>query len=92
MPKAPYGVLFAYTASERGDTLQFDRKTLERLLQMNDRQLATLVQKLSEDYGVDLSALHIKEGDMASIRAALQNADDATLAQIAAQFAGGRRS
>lgn len=62
--------------------LQIDRKALSRVLAMNDRQLATLVEKLVRDYGLDLSHFHIREGDMAALRAVLTNATDEELADM----------
>ena len=60
--------------------MKLDRKALERLLSLNDAQLQTVIQKLATDYGLDLSSLQIKQGDMAGLRRFLQRTSDAELA------------
>lgn len=69
--------------------MRFDRTALSRLLQLNDRQLLQLVNKLAEEYGLDLSAFAVKEGDAAGIRQALRNASDEEIADLMAKFSGG---
>ena len=59
--------------------MKLDRKALERLLSLNDAQLQAVIQKLAADYGLDLSSLQIKEGDMAGLRRFLQSTSDAEL-------------
>ena len=71
--------------------MQFDRKALERLLLLNDRQLETVVRKLATEHGLDLSALHLTQDNLRGLREALKNATDAELSALAEQFGGGRK-
>lgn len=70
--------------------MQFDRTALERLLMLNDRQLETVVKKLAEDYGLDLTALNIDATNMKKLRQALRQADDKTLQGLGEQLKNGR--
>ncbi len=72
--------------------MKLDRKTLNKLLAMNDAQLRAVMEKLAREYGLDLSAFHVREGDMQSLRRAIANATDEDLIRLAEQFerGGGR--
>ena len=70
--------------------MQFDRIALERLLMLNDKQLETVIRKLAEDYGLDLSALSLDASNMKKLREALRRADDATLQSLGEQLKNGR--
>lgn len=75
-----HGAPPAYTGKERGEQMKLDRKALERLLSLNDAQLRAVIDRLASEYGLDLSQLQIKEGDMAGLRRFLQGTSDAELA------------
>lgn len=62
--------------------MKLDRRALDRLLQMNDAQLRTFVDKLAGEYGLDLSALSVREGDMEGLRRALRMASDEQLLDL----------
>ena len=66
--------------------MQLDRKMLDRLLALNDRQLQIVIDKLVSDYGLDLSGFQGREGDMASLRRAIRNASDEELLSITRQL------
>lgn len=66
--------------------MQLDRKMLDRLLALNDRQLQAVIDKLVSEYGVDLSGFQVREGDMASLRRAIRNASDEELLSITRQL------
>ena len=66
--------------------MQLDRKMLDRLLALNDRQLQIVIDKLVSDYGLDLSGFQVREGDMASLRRAIRNASDGELLSITRQL------
>ena len=66
--------------------MQLDRKMLDRLLALNDRQLQIVIDKLVSDYGLDLSGFRVREGDMASLRRAIRNASDEELLSITRQL------
>ena len=66
--------------------MQLDRKMLDRLLALNDRQLQIVIDKLVSDYGLDLSGFQVREGDMASLRRAIRIASDEELLSITRQL------
>ena len=68
--------------------MQLDRKMLDRLLALNDRQLEAVVERLAREYGLDLSRFQVREGDMESLRRAIRNASDADLLSITEQLKG----
>ena len=70
--------------------MQFDRIALERLLMLNDKKLETVIRKLAEDYGLDLTALSLDASNMKKLREALRRADDATLQSLGEQLKNGR--
>ena len=59
--------------------MKLDRKALERLLSLNDAQLTTVIEKLTREYGVDLSQMQISTADMAGLRRTLRNTTDEEL-------------
>ena len=68
--------------------MQLDRKMLDRLLALNDRQLEMVIEKLASEYGLDLSRFQVREGDMESLRRAIRNASDDDLLSITEQLKG----
>ena len=69
--------------------MQFDRKALDRLLLLNDRQLETVVRKLACEYGLDLSSLQITTDNLKGLREALRAATDEELAALGEQLRRG---
>ena len=69
--------------------MQLDRKMLNKLLALNDRQLQALIDKLAHDYGLDLSQLSGGSKDLNALRAALRNASDGDLLKLAEQLKNG---
>lgn len=72
--------------------MKLDRRMLNRLLAMNDVQLRAVIDKLAADYGLDLSAFQVKEGDMEGLRRAIRNASDEDLLKLTAQLRGGGKA
>ncbi len=68
--------------------MKLDRKALNRLLSLNDRQLAAVIEKLTQDYGVDLSSMNISTADMAALRRTLQNTTDEELLNFTRNLRG----
>ena len=68
--------------------MQLDRKMLDRLLALNDRQLEAVVEKLAREYGLDLSRLQVREGDMEGLRRAIRSASDADLLSLTKHLKG----
>ena len=66
--------------------MQLDKQTLQKLLLMNDRQLASVIRSLAENSGLDLSTFNIHPDDIQSIRKALSGATDEDLARAADQL------
>ena len=70
--------------------MQLDRKSLNRLLALNDRQLQAIIEKLASEYGLDLSRFQVRPGDMESLRNAIRNASDSDLLELGRQIQNGR--
>ncbi len=70
--------------------MQLDRKTLERMLSLNDEQLKGIIRSLAENSGLDLSEFNISPNDIKSIRNALSGATDEDLRRAAEQMRGFR--
>lgn len=70
--------------------MQFDRKALDRLLMLNDKQLELVIRKLASEYGLDLTRLNIDPRNMHELREALRHADDKTLEGLGEQLKNGR--
>lgn len=66
--------------------MQIDRKTLDSLLAMSDKQLMALVGKLAAGSGVDPSQLQIDLSSVKSVRDALSGISDEEIARIVAQY------
>lgn len=71
--------------------MEFDRSALSRLLSLNDMQLKFLVNKFARDYGLDLASYNVTEGDISSVRRALENLSDDQLRDLGQRFSGGRK-
>lgn len=71
--------------------MKLDRRALDRLLQMNDAQLRAFVDKLASEYGLDLSTLSVREGDMEGLRRALRMASDEQLLDLTRNLRGRRQ-
>lgn len=70
--------------------MQLDKKTLERMLSLNDEQLKGIIRSLAENSGLDLSEFNISPNDIKSIRNALSGATDEDLRRAAEQMRGFR--
>ena len=75
--------------------MQIDRKMLNGLLSLNDRQLQSFFVRLINDSGIDPAQFNIDPQSVQSIRNAIRNASDEDLTKIAEQYEankkGGRR-
>ncbi|MBO7341598.1 MAG: hypothetical protein J6U87_02840 [Clostridia bacterium] len=68
--------------------MKLDRKALNRLLSLNDKQLAAVIEKLTREYGVDLSGMNISTADMAALRRTLEGTTDEELLQFTRNLRG----
>ena len=66
--------------------MQIDRRSLEKLLTLNDRQLGLVITKLLAESGIDPASFNIDPKDMASVRRALSTASDDDLRRVTAQY------
>ena len=66
--------------------MQLDKKSLERLLKLNDDQLRGVLGKLLAEYGVDVSRVPLAQMDMTALRAVLGAATDRDLANFLQMF------
>lgn len=56
--------------------MQLDKKSLDRLLRLNDDQLRAVLGKLLAEYGVDVSRVPMGQMDMTALRAVLSAATE----------------
>ena len=70
--------------------MQLDRNALNHLLSLSDKQLEILIRTLTKQHGLDLSHFNVKQGDMAALRRAMQNATDEELLALSRQLGGGK--
>ena len=68
--------------------MKLDRKALNRLLSLNDKQLAAVIEKLTREYGVDLLGMNISTADMAALRRTLEGTTDEELLQFTRNLRG----
>ena len=66
--------------------MQIDRKSLEKLLTLNDRQLASVIKKIAGESGLDLSSFNVNPSDIESVRRALSTATDEDLIRVTQQY------
>ena len=68
--------------------MQLDKKSVERLLKLNDDQLRGVLGKLLAEYGVDVSRVPLMQMDMTALRAVLSAATDADLTRMLQMLGG----
>ncbi len=71
--------------------MQLDKKSLDRLLKLNDDQLRGVLEKLLAEYGVDVSRVPLAQMDMSALRAVLSAATDEDIARFVQMFGGSPR-
>lgn len=69
--------------------MQLDKKSIDRLLKLNDHQLRTVIGKLLTEYGVDVSRVPLDSMDMSALRAVLQMASGDDIARLLGSLGGG---
>ena len=72
--------------------MQLDRKTLQKLLSLNDEQLTAVIRTLADSSGLDLSEFNIRPDDINSIRTALSGATEEDLLRATEQLRDFRRN
>ncbi len=71
--------------------MQLNKKTLDRLLSLDDQQLTAVIRSLAEGSGLSLEDFHIRPDDIKSIRTALSGATDEDLRRAGEQLQSFRR-
>lgn len=72
--------------------MQIDRNTLNRILNMNDEQLGSLIVQIAEQTGIDPAALGLNPQNIAGVRQALSGATDSDIQKLDALYADYRRN
>jgi len=62
--------------------MQLDQKMLNRILTMNDEQLASLINEIAKEAGIDPSQLGLNPQNIASVRQALGSATEDDLQKM----------
>ena len=71
--------------------MQLDKKSLERLVKLNDDQLRGVIGKLLTEYGVDVSRVPLASLDMSALRAVLQMASAEDVSRLLGSLGGQTR-
>lgn len=71
--------------------MQIDRENLNRLLNLNDRQLQAVINRLVAQSGLNPADFNINPKSIESIRQALRTADDEDLKRVAEQYEANRK-
>lgn len=66
--------------------MQFDRKSVDRMLNMEDDSLRQLIAGLARDAGLSPDALKVSPADLAALRRAFGSMSDEELRRMAQQF------
>lgn len=72
--------------------MQIDRNALNRILDMNDEQLRTLITQIAQETGIDPAALGLNPQNIASVRQALSGATESDIQKLDALYADYRRN
>lgn len=72
--------------------MQIDRRSIEKLLTLNDRQLSLVITKLLAESGIDPASFNIDTRDISSVRRALGGASDEELRRVTEQYEEYKRS
>ena len=72
--------------------MQLDKKSMDRLLKLNDDQLRSVIGKLLAEYGVDVSRVPLATMDMGALRSVLQMASEEDIARLLGSLGGSRPS
>ena len=71
--------------------MQLDKKSLDRLLRLNDDQLRSVLGKLLTEYGVDVSRVPLAQMDMTALRGVLSMANEEDISRILQSLGGAQR-
>ena len=71
--------------------MDINRDQINRLLNLNDRQLKAIIQNLAKESGIDPSEFNMDTESIESIRKALSGASDEDLKRVAEQYEANKR-
>lgn len=71
--------------------MQLDKKSMDRLLKLNDDQLRMVIGKLLTEYGVDTSRVPLATMDLSALRAVLQMASEEDISRLLQAFGGSQK-
>ncbi len=69
--------------------MQLDKKSLDRLLRLNDDALRGVLGHLLAEYGVDVSRVPLATMDMTALRTLLSSATEEDINRLLQAFTGG---
>ena len=72
--------------------MTLDRNAVDKLLTLNDRQLALVIKKLTAEAGIDPALFQITPSNIQALRTALSMATDEDLARAGEQLAKLKRN
>ncbi len=68
--------------------MQLDKKSIDRLLKLNDEQFRAVIGKLLTEYGVDTSRVPLATMDLSALRTVLQMASEEDISKLLQTFGG----
>ncbi|MBQ3507197.1 MAG: hypothetical protein IJA91_01500 [Clostridia bacterium] len=71
--------------------MQLDKKSIDRLLKLNDDQFRAVLGKLLAEYGVDVSRVPLATMDLSALRAVLQMASEEDISRLLQAFGGSKK-
>ena len=70
--------------------MNFDRKSLSKLISLSDEELISMLKSIGRDAGIDTENLKIGKSDLLKIRAFLSMASDEDIALVLNKLGGKR--
>ena len=71
--------------------MEINRDSIDKLLNLNDRQLMAIIGNLARESGIDPAEFNIDPKSIDSIRCALRGASDDDLKKIAEQYEANKK-
>ena len=71
--------------------MQLDKKSIDRLLKLNDDQFRLVIGKMLAEYGVDVSRVPLATMDLSALRAVLQMASEEDISRLIQAFGGSQK-
>ncbi len=71
--------------------MQLDKKSIDRLLKLNDDQFRLVIGKMLTEYGVDVSRVPLATMDLSALRAVLQMASEGDISRLIQAFGGSQK-